>query len=593
MIKKIYNLLTPTERRKSLLILLMVLVMAFLDVLGVASIMPFMAVVASPEMIDGNIYLSSIYKFIGFTEPQQFLFFLGVAVFVLLLASISFKALTTWELLRFASMCHYSLGKRLVTGYLYQPYEWYLNRHTADLGKTVLSEAGQVIHGALMPLMKLIAHAVVVIALIGLLLVIEPMLTVYIGMTLGVAYVGIYVFLRKPLVHLGDERLKANRVRFQSLTEAFSGIKEVKFGGLEEAFIHRFDGPSERFANADASAQAAAQLPRFFIEILIFGGMLIVVLYLISTSGGIQGALPLIALYAFAGYRLMPALQQVFANLSNLRYAGPALDNLHKDIINLEPLHKRPEVPDHLKIEHSIKLQNISYSYPNAARAALTGLDLEIAARTTIGIVGRSGAGKTTLVDITLGLLQAQHGKLCVDGKPISGENIRAWQKSIGYVPQQIYLSDDTIAANIAFGVDKRQIDQGAVEKAARIANLHEFVTTDLPEGYNTPVGDRGIRLSGGQRQRIGIARALYHNPQILILDEATSALDNLTEQVVMDAVHNLNHEITIIIITHRLTTVRECDWIYLLEKGELAGQGAYDKLIENSWIFREMAQAI
>jgi ABC-type multidrug transport system fused ATPase/permease subunit len=285
----------------------------------------------------------------------------------------------------------------------------------------------------------------------------------------------------------------------------------------------------------------------------------------------------------------MPALQQIYGALTQLRFAGPALEALHKDLMSLQtasPNTQQPAMP----LTQAITLNKIVYRYPNAAIPALKGISLSIPAKSTVGLVGATGSGKTTTVDLILGLLDAQEGMFAIDGQPITDHNKRAWQRAIGYVPQQIYLADDTVAANIAFGIKPEQIDQVAVERAAKIANLHEFVKQDLPQGYATTVGERGVRLSGGQRQRIGIARALYHNPQVLILDEATSALDNLTEQAVMEAVHNLGHEITIILIAHRLSTVKDCDTIFLLEKGELKGRGTFDELVKGNERFRAMA---
>jgi len=337
--------------------------------------------------------------------------------------------------------------------------------------------------------------------------------------------------------------------------------------------------------------QVIRQLQRFVLEAIAFGGMLLVVLYLMTQSSSFASALPIIALYAFAGYRLMPALQQIYGAVIQLRFAGAALDALHADLMSLQPARPSPS-QDALPFGQVIMLNKVQYRYPNAPRPALKNLTLAIPARATVGLVGATGSGKTTTVDLILGLLEPQEGTLEVDGKVIAEHNKRAWQRTIGYVPQQIYLADDTVAANIAFGLDAKDINYAAVERAARIANLHDFVLNELPQKYQTTVGERGVRLSGGQRQRIGIARALYHNPQVLILDEATSALDNLTEKAVMEAVHNLGHEITIILIAHRLSTVKACDQIFLLEKGELKAQGKFDELTAASERFRGMAAA-
>jgi len=319
--------------------------------------------------------------------------------------------------------------------------------------------------------------------------------------------------------------------------------------------------------------------------------MMLIVLYLMLQGASFADALPVISLYAFAGYRLVPASQQIYSALSQLRIMEPAINALCSEVSALKITLAMDAPNSPIILNQSITLNNIHYTYPSADRPALDGINITIPAHKVIGLVGSTGCGKTTTVDLVLGLLESQQGTLCVDGQVINSANIREWQKAIGYVPQQIYLSDDTVASNIAFGIDEDDINQDAVNRAAKIANLHDFVMNDLPNGYQTKVGERGVRLSGGQRQRIGIARALYHNPQVLILDEATSALDNLTELAVMEAINKLRHNITIILIAHRLSTVRECDQIYLMEKGKVIGQGGYDQLRASNKVFEEMTK--
>jgi ABC-type multidrug transport system fused ATPase/permease subunit len=591
-IQKLLDLLTPQERKRAWLLLGMILVMALLDMIGVASIMPFMAVLADPNLVKTSAILNSAFTVanrFGVYTTEQFLIALGMIMFVMLLVSLAFKALTTYAQLHFTLMREYSIGRRLVAGYLYQPYSLFLSRHSADLGKTILSEVGAVIGYCLTPMMALVSQGAVAIALLTLLILTDPKLASIVFITLATTYLLIFKSTQGLLSRMGAERVIANQARFTAVSEAFGASKEVKVGGLEQAYIKRFSAPARTFARYQATAQVISQLPRFALEAIAFGGMLLVVLYLMAQSGSFASALPVIALYAFAGYRLMPCLQQIFSAATQLRFAGPALDVLHADLMSLHPVHPNPS-QDTIALKQAITLDQIQYSYPNAPQLALKNISLTIPAKTTVGFVGATGSGKTTTVDLILGLLEAQQGTLKVDGQAISEHNKRAWQLVIGYVPQQIYLADDTVAANIAFGLDAKEIDQTAVERAAKIANLHEFVANELPQQYQTIVGERGVRLSGGQRQRIVIARALYHKPQVLILDEATSALDNLTEQAVMEAVRNLGHEITIILIAHRLSTVRKCDQIFLFEKGVVKASGTFEELIEKSYQFRAMA---
>ena len=590
-LKKLLYLLSSKDRKRASLLLIMVFVMALLDMLGVVSIMPFMAVLTNPEVVETNTILKTAFKtasIFGVETNRQFLFFLGVVVMVMLVVSLTFKALTMYLQVRFTSMCQYRIAKRLVEGYLYQPYSWILNRHSADLGKTILSEVGVVVAKGLKPMMNLITQGAVALTLMVMLTIINTKLALIIGFTFGAAYLIIYKLIRGFLTRIGQERLRANQLRFTSVIEAFGAFKELKISGLEKFFAKRFSEQAKIFANHQASAQIISQLPRYFLEAIAFGGILLVVLYYIKQSGTFTDVLPLIALYAFAGYRLMPALQLIYSNFTYLRSVGPSLDAMYDDLNSLDSFSSQHD-QGILPLNKAITLNHISYHYPNSSKTALKDISLNIPAYTTVGLVGATGSGKTTTVDIILGLLEAQQGTLEVDGKVIDKHNLRAWQNSIGYVPQHIYLADNTVAANIAFGINPEDINQAAVERAAKIANLHEFVINELSLQYQTTLGERGIRLSGGQRQRIGIARALYHNPKILILDEATSALDNLTEKVVMEAVYKLSNKITIILIAHRLSTVKLCDNIYLLEKGKLKEQGTFEKLTQISDLFQEI----
>ncbi len=592
-IKKFLYLLSDQERKRAYLLLIMILIMALLDMLGIASIMPFIAVLSNPEIIETNEILNKVYKFsgkFGIETINEFLFVLGIFVFLFLLSSLAFRALTHYAQVRFLAMREYSLGKRLVEGYLHQPYSWFLDRHSAEIGKTILSEVGKIVGKGLAPLLELITQSAVTLALVTLLILVDPKLTIIVGLTLSIAYALIYNFTRSFVTRIGEESIKVNETKFTALSEAFGAAKEIKLGGLEQIYIKRFSDPAKTLAKDTASVSIIGEMPRFALEAITFGGMILVALYLMSKSGTFINAVPILALYAFAGYRLLPALQRIYNDIIRIRFTIPALDSIYKDLKSLKP-YSLTNNKETLPLKEKIVLKNIYYNYPNSTRTALKDINFNIQARSTVGLVGATGSGKTTTVDIILGLLEAKQGALEVDGIIINKDNRRSWQRSIGYVPQHIFLSDDTIAANIAFGIDPKDINQSSVEYASKIANLHDFVIKELPKQYQTTIGEKGIRLSGGQRQRIGIARALYHNPQILILDEATSALDNLTEKAVMEAVHKLRKNITIIMIAHRLSTVKNCDNILYLEKGELKEQGTFDKLIQANDKFRATAK--
>lgn len=592
MIKKLSKLLTPNERRHAFVLLFMTLLMGIMDMIGVASIAPFVAVLGNPEVIESNSALNKVYVIanqFGVNSSEEFLFILGIFVFLSLLVSLGFKSIVTYAQVRFTLMREHSIGKRLVEGYIHQPYSWFLNRNSSDLGKSVLSEVNLVIAGGITPMMNLISQGTISIALLILLVLIDYKLAIIVGITLAGVYFVIFHITKKILKRSGKERYYANQKRFNAVSEAFGAIKELKINGLEQVYVDRFSEPSFVYAKHQAIASVIGQLPRFALEAIVFGGMLLVVLYLMSKGGGLADVLPVISLYAFAGYRLIPSLQAVFNAITRLRHSSHSIDSLYKDLMSLRITNQGQSHESPIIIRQSITLEKINYCYPDSSKKVLNDLSMVIPVRNKIGIVGATGSGKTTTVDIILGLLEPHKGVLKIDNKILTNKNLSNWQCTIGYVPQQIYLADDTILANIALGVEPKKIDLAAVERATRIANLHEFVINELPDQYKTMVGERGVRLSGGQRQRIGIARALYHKPQLLIMDEGTSALDNLTERAVMEAIHNLGDEITIILIAHRLSTVKACDKIYVINNGKIDESGTFDELLRNNKSFQAL----
>ena len=591
---KFKDILSSHEHKRVIFLIFFVLIMAFFEVLGLASILPFIAVLSNPEVVETNDKLNGIFQFVkmyGIYTKDQFLLLLGIIVFALFIISICFRALTSYLQVHFFSMCQYTIGKRVIEGYLNKSYSWFLNRNSAELGKNVLSEVGAVVSNGIAPLLNLVVQSILAITILILLLIVDTKIAIIIGLIFGSAYFIFFKSLLSILKKISLERFKSNEWRFSAVSEAFGAVKEIKLGGLEQTYVNRFSDPAKTLAKNQASLLVINKMPRYAIEAVAFGGMLLIALYLLSQSENFTEVIPVIALYVFAGYRLMPALQQIYVSSNQIRSIIPSLNTLHKDLIDLEKsIFKKEKVKSILPLQNSIILRDINYRYPNVSKLTLKNINLSIQANSTVAIVGKTGSGKTTLVDIILGLLEAQEGKMEVDDKLIDHNNIKAWQQSVGYVSQHIYLADDTIAANIAFGLEPRHVDQQKVESAAKLAKIFDFIQNELPSKFQTKVGERGVRLSGGQLQRIGIARALYHNPKILILDEATSALDNQTEKLVMDEINTIGNYKTIILITHRVNSVKKCDQIFLIDKGEIKGQGTYDKLIKENAIFRAVA---
>lgn len=590
--KKIKSLFNARERRHILYLLLGTIVMSLLEVVGIASIVPFMAIVSKPEIIHENIYLNFSYQYFGFTSDNQFLMASGVLALIVLSFSNCYNAFMTWRMNSFGNMQGHRLAMRLLSNYLSQPYLFFLNRNTAELGKNVLAEVDRIIQGIVVPSMQAISKLVLVIFIFVFLVLVDPFLAVSVALAMSGAYLVLIKCVRSRLHNLGVATTEAISQRFKIANEALSWIKDIKLRGSEMELLRRFSIPSE--ANAKYSVQnlLIAQLPRHAFEIVAFGGILLIVIYLISKNLNSEQVVSVMMLYALAGYRVMPAFQQIYLGISSVRYHFPVLEIICKDLSNVsaQKLLQSHETSV-VTFEKSVRLESIRFFYPNVGTPVIKALDLNIDYNTTVGFVGGSGSGKTTLVDLLLGLLSPESGNIIVDGVKITQENLSAWQNNLAYVPQSIYLSDDTIERNIAFAIPDKEINHEQVIKAAKLAELDGFVET-LGDRYQTSVGERGVRLSGGQRQRIGIARALYFNPKLLVLDEATSALDGITEKVVMDAIHNLSHKITIVVIAHRLTTVRECDVIHLIDNGKIVDSGSYDELIRRNTQFQKMAQA-
>lgn len=588
--RKLMDLLDARERGRFHLLMGMVLLMGFFNMLGVASLLPFLALLAQPDPASVHPLLGRLSDWTGLENPQTFLTVVGAAGVAVYLFGVAFKALTSYALIRFSAMRGYSLSRRMLENYIAQSYSWSLGRHTADMVKTVLGETSQVISGALIPFCNLISGAVLTAFLLVLLVFVEPTVAIVMGGLIGVIYIGLFLGVRHWLTRLGKIRLAANQARFRAVQDALRGFKTIKILGLERNAATRFRGPAETMARATSVAGLLGDLPRHLMEVIALGGMVTVVIWLIGIKGGdLSQVLPVAGVYALAGARIAPAMQQVYSSLNQLRFTRPVLDTLHADFQNAAP--PPPPPPPALPLRDRLALRRVRYAYPDSERGALEGLDLEVAVNTSVGLVGGTGAGKTTAVDVIMGLLEPQAGALEIDGRALRTElDRRAWRRSIGYVPQQIFLIDASMAENIAFGDRPEDIDMAAVERAARMAELHDFVIGELPSGYDTHLGDAGMRLSGGQRQRVGIARALYRDPDVLVLDEATSALDNITERAVMEAVSKLGGKKTVIMIAHRLTTVMGCDEIFLLEHGRAVARGNYAQLVETNPIFRKMA---
>lgn len=589
-VSRILGLLDTKQKRNFCFVFVFVFVSAFFETIGVASIMPFIAVASNVDVIQENYLLRAIYAYFNFTSTIGFLIFIGSAVLFLLTFSMALKSVSVYLQLRASLLTEFDLSKRLMARYLNKPYEWFVTQNTTDLGKNILAEVSVIISQGLMPLIFLVAQSCLVLLLLILLLIIDYRVALTTGMVLFSVYLLIFQIMKKPLKKLSEERFAANELRYKKISDSFGSIKLMKLGNTEVTFINLFEKPAKTYAISNTNAQAISQIPRFIIEAIAFGGLITVIIFNLTVYGSIYDALPIIAIYALSGYKLIPALQQIYWGASQLKFVERSIEKLYLDL-KIKETHRELKVDrKEILFNNYVELKSVYFKYPKSEKLALDNIDLKINRGDRVALVGKSGSGKTTAVDVLLGLLKPSAGNLAVDGHEVNEDNRKVWQSLISYVPQEVFLKDSTIAENIAYSVKSpKEIDEFALHYSAKIANLHDFITQELDDGYDTNVGERGMRLSGGQRQRIGLARALYQKPRFLVLDEGTSALDSQTEYEVIQAIENLPHDITVLMVTHRATSIKDYDKIYMFEDGKITGEGTFDFLAKQSDQFKEL----
>ena len=592
-LKELYSLLNSEQRKKLLRLQILVVLMSFAEIAGVISIGPFMAIVGDISQLEGEGFLADVYRASGLESPHNFLFWLGIGVLLVLTMAAAISIFTIWRLSMYAAKVGAELGNRLFHHYMHQPWLFHASGSSSQLTNRIAQETQRITGQIINPLMQINAKLVMMMLMAVAILLYNPAVAIS-GLVIFVsAYMFLYQTVRRRLVRNGRHISEAQQMRFKLMGEGFGGIKDALLLGRQKDFTDRFKIACDKFAIAQGTNVALAQAPRYAMELIAFGSVIFLVLYLLAAHEGNLGSiLPALSVYALAGFKMLPAFQQIYTGLSQIRGNLAAFDAVREDLhaSSVETGKAIEATQKRIIPEHEVRLNDVLFTYPGKEEPALKNMNITIPAKGVIGLVGASGSGKSTAIDLLLGLIEPQQGNLLIDGEPLTKQNIRAWQNSVGFVPQSIFLADSSIRENIAFGLPPEAIDEQKVKRAATMAHLEELLA-ELPHGLDTRVGERGVQISGGQKQRIGIARALYHDADVLVLDEATSALDGITEKLIMDAIHDFSGKKTIIMIAHRLATVRQCDSIYLLEKGKVADRGTYDELASRNSIFQRMAE--
>lgn len=594
MIKQLFSLLSDKQVKQFYILQVLVVIMAFTELIGIASIAPFMALVGDISLLEGDGIFAKLYQVSGLTDSTGFIFYAGLLVLITLTVSTLVSMYTTWRLSLYGAKVGAELSDRLYAYYMQKDWQFHASGSSAQLTKQVATESTRITAGIIQPLMRMNAKIVLAILISVSILIYNPVIAVVGLLIFAIAYILLYKLVRKKLVDNGRKISQVSTERFRLMNEGFGGIKDVLLLDRSYDFINRFNSTGRVFARALGLNAGINQVPRYFMELVAFGSMIGLILVLIKLYEGNLGVvLPILAVYALAAFKLLPALQQIYSSIASIKGTSAAFEAIENDLRESSRMivtQREQKTLQHMDFNQQIVLDRIVFNYPDKEVAAVNDVSMTIPANSVVGLVGASGSGKSTLIDILLGLLTPQSGKIYVDDQRITADNKRSWQNKLGFVPQSIFLSEGTIAENVAFGLPAASIDFEQVNKALKLSNLSELVD-ELPKGLDTTVGERGIQLSGGQRQRIGIARALYHEANILVFDEATSALDGITEKIIMDAIHDFSGQKTIVMIAHRLKTVQKCDVIYLMKHGKIIDSGTYDQLVENNPEFRKMAE--
>lgn len=571
--RKFNKVLNKKQKSRVVVLIFMILIGAVLETLGVSMIYPLIETVMMPEVFEQNAMIVWICNMLGYTSAEQFVTFMLLALIFIFIFKNLYLLLLYYVQHSFITNSQYRISRDLLKVYLNRPYEFYLNASTGDIMRTVYSDSTGIFN-LLLQCMQFVTEFMVAIFLGTYLLIIDPVMTI----VMGILLVGITLlssaFLKPRISRIGEESRQQQSKMYKTIMQSINSVKDVKVYAKEDAFLGIYRKYGKRYYNLARDHEVLSSVPRLAIEAFSLSGVLAYMAVMMKLGQNVQTMVPQLSAFAVAAVRLLPSASRINTYLANIAYYRPTLDyvyanvELPKNVDERAAEAKAVTETDKLKFHDCIKVEQLYYKYPNTDKYIFENARMQVPYGKSVGIMGPSGAGKTTVVDIMLGLLRVESGTITCDGVNVL-EHYGQWLANIGYISQTINMVDDTIRANIAFGVDVDDIDDARVWQVLEEAQLADFVR-NLPNGINTVIGERGVRISGGQRQRVGIARALYHDPEILILDEATSALDNDTEAAIMEAIENFHGRKTMLIIAHRLKTIENCDIIYKVENGKI-----------------------
>jgi len=591
-ISKINDLLPIQDKYRLFVLFLLMLFAGILQITGLSLILGFISILSNPESLFEIEELSFVFQILSIQNSYDLLFWGSIILILIFIVKTVYLIFFNYIMARFANNKFRNISVQLFRTYMLAPYAYHGENNTAKLIRNITSETYLLLNFILLPILSILLEVFMIMSVMIFLIFVEPVITISAVASIGLMGFLLVTLLKKYEKKYGKLALISRADMIQKVNEGLGGIKEIKVLKREKFFIDQLKQSTNFFITSEIYNQVSKQSFRHIVETVAVVGMLFLALFMVFQGNPIESIIPILTLFGVAAFQLLPSIAKITNQISKLNYYGYAIDTIHADMTNTDLTskndHSEPIRTEKINFEKVIKIEDLKYSYSAHQPDILSGITLHVKKGKAIGIVGESGAGKTTLVDLLLGLYKPTSGTISVDNTDIF-KNIGGWQKLIGYIPQSIFLSDASIKENIAFGIEKSKIDSKRIQEVIELAHLSQLVS-DLPNGIETNIGERGSKLSGGQKQRIGIARALYHNPELLIMDEATSALDNKTEHAIISTIEKLKGTKTLIIIAHRLTTIEHCDTVYVLEAGKIAAEGSYSDLTKNSEVFRKIA---
>jgi len=592
MIKKFKFILTQKENYNLVFLFFGSIILSISEVFGIGIIIPIMNLCLKPSMIETSSRIKWFYQASGAKDGTSFLVILIVSAIILFIFKCLYSIYIAYQQQRFVGRVYNRLTSKLLSSYLNKPYSFHLESNSSVLFKNISAEVGQFTTGFLTPVIFVSSEMLITVAILLLLIFIYPIITIILLAVFSCIILIMNFFFKKRIRSYADIRKKYSEQTYKSALESLQAIKEIKVYNVINFFVERFSHAVEKYTNGFVKFNVVNRLPRYILESLLFGSILSILLFGTIYGKSFTQLIPMMVVMGAASLRLLPSINKIYTNMNMLLFSLNSL-NIICDVFKEK---QDPNVSLNTMAEHkndvitpdAILLKQVTFCYKGTPRPIFDDLNLTIPLRSTVAVVGETGVGKSTLIDILTGLLIPSQGRFYYAGTLITKRNLNEYSQKVGYVPQQIFLMDDTLEANIAFGVPGDKINTGQLKQVIQLAYLGRFVSS-LPNGVKTQIGERGVRLSGGQRQRIGIARALYRNPEILILDEATSSLDGYTESEISKAIQQLSGKLTVIIIAHRFSTIKHADIIYLMESGKIVAQGTFEELLEHSSIFRKI----